>query len=58
MSSLGVFSNECFTFLYMMNDFGIDKKQQDYIIKKMLSIAITSTYFIFVVEIRIWIAQT
>ena len=28
MSSLGVFSDECSTFLDMMNDIGIDKKQQ------------------------------
>ena len=35
MSSLGVFSDECSTFLDMMNDIGIDKKQQLYIIKKM-----------------------
>ena len=32
MSSLGVFSDECSTFLDMMNDTGIDKKQQRYII--------------------------
>ena len=31
MSSLVVFSNECSTFLDMMNDIGIDKKQQIYI---------------------------
>ena len=34
MSSLGVFSDECSTFLDMMNDIGIDKKQQLFIIKK------------------------
>ena len=34
MSSLGVFSDECSTFLDMMNDIGIDKKQRYYIIKK------------------------
>ena len=34
MSSLSVFSNECSTFLEMMNDIGIDKTQQHYIIKK------------------------
>ena len=34
MSSLGVFSDECSTFLHMMNDIDIDKKQQDYVIKK------------------------
>ena len=31
MSSLGVFSDECSTFLDMMNDNSIDKKQQRYI---------------------------
>ena len=40
MSSLGVFSDECSTFLDMMNDISIDKKQQLYIIKKMINIAI------------------
>ena len=32
-NSLGVFSDECSTFLDLMNDIGIDKKQQHYIIK-------------------------
>ena len=31
MSSLAVFSNECFMVLDMMNVIGIDKKQQQYI---------------------------
>ena len=44
-----VFSNKCSTFLDIMNDIGIDKKQQLlYIIKKMINI----------VEIGIGIAQT
>ena len=47
MSSLDVFSDECSTFLDMMNDIGIDKKQQRYIIKKMINIAIRVTYYIF-----------
>ena len=34
MSSLGVFSNECSMFLDVMNDIGIDKKQQPYIINQ------------------------
>ena len=38
MSSLGVFSDECSTFLDMMNDIDIDKKQQHYIIKKKINI--------------------
>jgi len=31
----------------MMNDIGIEKEQQLYIIKKMINIAITETYYIF-----------
>ena len=34
INSLGVFSDGCSTFLDMMNDIGIDKKQHYYIIKK------------------------
>ena len=54
MSSLGVFSDDCSTFLDMMNDIGIDKKQQRYIIKKMINIAIRATYYIFCCRNRNW----
>ena len=54
MSSLGVFSDECSTFLDMMNDIGIDKKQQLYIIKKMINIAIRETNYIFCWRNRNW----
>ena len=54
MSSLGIFSNECSMFLDMMNDIGIDKKQQRYIIKKMINIAIRATYYIFCCRNRNW----
>ena len=54
MSSLGVFSNECSTFLEMMNHIGIDKKQQHYIIEKMINVAIRATYFIFSRRNKIW----
>ena len=47
MSSFGIFSDECATFLNKMNDIGIDKKQQRYIIKKMINIVIRATYYIF-----------
>ena len=65
MSSLGVFSDECSTFLDMINDTGIDKKQQRYIIMiiiiiiiiKMLK-ALEEHITSFVVETRIGIAQT
>ena len=59
VSSLGIFSYECCMFLDMMNDIGVDKMQQHYIIKKMINIAIRATYITsFVVEIRVGIAQT
>ena len=65
MSSLGVFSDECSTFLDMINDTGIDKKQPRYIIMiiiiiiiiKMLK-ALEEHITSFVVETRIGIAQT
>ena len=65
MSSLGVFADECSTFLDMINDTGIDKKQQRYIIMiiiiiiiiKMLK-ALEENITSFVVETRIGIAQT
>ncbi|CAH3149868.1 unnamed protein product [Porites evermanni] len=47
MSSLNVFSDECSTFLDMMIDIVIDKKQHLYLIKKMINIAIRATYYIF-----------
>ena len=54
MSSLVVFSDECATFLDMMNDIGIDKKQQLYITKKMINIAIRATHYIFCFRNRNW----
>ena len=45
--------------LDMMNDIGIDKKQQLYVIKKMMNIAIRATYYklSFVIEIGLGIAR-
>ena len=54
MSSFGVFSNECSPFSDMINDIAIDKKQQLYIIKKMINIAIGVTYYIFCCRNRDW----
>ena len=54
MSSLGVFSDECSTFLDMMNGIGIDKEHQHYMIKNMINIAIRSTYFISCCRNRNW----
>ena len=56
MSSLSVFSNECSTFLEMMNGIGIDKTQQHYmyVIKKMINLAIRAIYFIFCRRNKTW----
>ena len=40
--------------IIMMNDIGIDKKHQLYIIKKMINIAIRATYYIFCCRKRNW----
>ena len=53
-SSLGVFSDECSTVLDMVNDIGIDKKQQLHIIKKMINIVIRATYYTFCCGNRNW----
>ena len=55
ISSLAVFSDEWSKFLDMMNDInGIVKKQQLYIIKKIINIAIRATYYIFCCRNRNW----
>ena len=54
ISSLGVFSDEYSTFSNMINDTGIDKKQQLYKIKKMINIAIRATHYIFYGRNRNW----
>ena len=54
MISLGVFSDECSMFLDMMNDISIDKKQQLYVIKKMINIAVRAIYYIFCCGNRNW----
>ena len=54
MSSLGVFSDGCSTFLDVMKDIGIDKKQQRYVINEVINIAIRATYYIFCCRNRNW----
>ena len=53
MSCLGAFFNECSTFLKMMNDICVDKKQQLYLTKKK-NLATSATYFIFCRKNKIW----
>ena len=47
MSSLGVFSDECSTFLEIMNDIGMDKKAETIYYQEMINIAIRAIYYIF-----------
>ena len=49
-----LFSDECSTLLVMMDDIRIGKKQQLYVIKKMINIAIRATYYIFCCRNRNW----
>ena len=57
MSFLGVLSAECSTFQDMLNDIGIDEKQQCYIIRKMINFALQLLITYFAAEIRIGIIQ-
>jgi len=54
ISSLGVFSNECSSFLEMLEDLDFQKKQKVYVTKKIIQIAIRSTYFIFCKRNKVW----
>ena len=47
ISSLGVFDKECSSFIDMLTTLGMDKKHQQYYIRKIISMAIRSTYYIF-----------
>ncbi|CAB4020236.1 Hypothetical predicted protein, partial [Paramuricea clavata] len=54
VSSLGVFDKECHTFVKMLNELGLDNQHQQYCIRKMITIAIRSTYYIFCCRNKEW----
>ena len=54
ISSLGIFAKECSTFMDMLTDVGFDKKHQTYCIKRMTTIAIRTTYYIFCCRNKEW----
>ena len=54
ISSIGVFAKECLTFINMLNDIGIDKNNQKYLIKQMMTIAIRTTYYVFCCRNKEW----
>ena len=53
MSSLGIFAQECSTF-EMLGNVGLDKNYQTYCVRKMMTIAIRSTYYIFCCRNKEW----
>ena len=54
MSCLGVFTNESRSLLTMFDKIAFDKKQQDFCVKRMTTIAIRTTYFIFCSRNKEW----
>ena len=54
ISSLGVFSKECDAFLDMLNDLGFDDRHRKYCIRKIMSTAIRTTYYIFCCRNKDW----
>ena len=54
MSCLGVFAKECSTFMEMLNDLGFEDSYKKYCIKRMTTIAIRTTYYIFCCRNKDW----
>ena len=54
VSSLGVLEKECSTFLKMLDTLGLGKKDQQFCTRKMMSIAIRTTYYIFCCRNKEW----
>ena len=54
MSALGIYEASSDTILNMMNDLGIAKSVQISIIKKIMNIAVRSTYYIFCRRNKTW----
>ena len=54
ISALGVFDKESSTFIDMLEDINVNKQHIKYLIRKIVNIAIRSTYFIFCVRNKQW----
>ena len=54
ISSLGDFAKECLTFMDMLNDLGFDKNHKKYCFKRMTTIAMRTTYYIFCCRNKEW----
>ena len=54
MSRLGAFANDSISLLCMFDKLGFDKKEQDFCVKRMTTIALRTTYFIFCSKNKEW----
>ena len=54
MSSLGVFANESVTFMKMLDNVGFSETHKMYCVRKMTSIAIRTSYYIFCCRDKDW----
>ena len=54
VSSLGVLDKECSTLFRILDTLGLNKKDRQYCTRKMMSIAIRSTYYIFFCRNKEW----
>ena len=54
ISSLGVFDKECQSFVKLLSDLGLDKQRQHHCYRKIISIAIRATYYIFCRRNKEW----
>ena len=54
VSSLGIFAQECSAFLDMLKNVGFDDNQRLYCVRKMITIAIRTTYYIFCCRNKEW----
>ena len=54
ISCLGVFSSECASFIDMLDYIGLDEKHKKYVVRKIINIAIRSTYYIFCCRNKDW----
>ena len=54
IGALGVFDKESATFLKMLEDMHLDKTHTKYVIRRIINIAIRSTYYIFCCKNKEW----
>ena len=54
VSSFGVLDKECSTFFKMLDTLGLGQKERQHTTRKMISIAIKTTYYIFCCRNKDW----